>query len=272
MQARIDEAIGDAEGLVRASVTDGVATVELTRPDKHNAISYAMWLAFARLMPVLAADDAVSVVVLRGTDGGPFSAGADIGEFRTMRADPAGAEQYGAAVEAGERAIVDFPKPTIAAIEGFAIGGGVALAVACDFRVMGQGAYLRLPEIPLGMNMSWHAVPRLVALGGPAHTKRLTLFGDNLSAEAALAAGFADEIVPDGNALAAAKALARKAAALPPVAARIAKRAITAAASALHGATAYADLDQFALTQGSADAREAVVAFLDKRTPTFTGA
>ena len=185
---------------------------------------------------------------------------ADWGRREMLRAGPDACDAFAA-----------LDQIVIAAIEGFAIGGGVALAAACDFRVMGASAYLRLPEIPLGMNMSWHTVPRLVALGGPAKTKKLTLFGAPMQADEALAAGFADEIAPDGQVLEAALALARRAAALPPVAARIAKRAIASAADALGGATSYADLDQFALTATSSDYREAVTAFLEKRPPRFTG-
>ena len=147
----------------------------------------------------------------------------------------------------------------------------MALAAACDFRVMARSAYMRLPEVPLGMNMSWHTIPRLVALCGPARTKHLTLFGERLGAAEALAQGLADQVSEDGAALAAAGALAAKAAALPPVAARIAKRAILQAASALGAATSYADLDQYALASMTADHKEAVAAFLEKRAPSFKG-
>src|SRR5512135_2375484 len=131
MDARIRQALGDAAEHLAVSTDGGIATVELRRPDKHNAISYAMWLAFSRIMPLFGEDDDVDVVLLRGSPGGPFSAGADIAEFRTLRADPEGAHRYGEAVDAGERAIMACPKPTIAAVEGFAIGGGTQIAVAC---------------------------------------------------------------------------------------------------------------------------------------------
>jgi enoyl-CoA hydratase/carnithine racemase len=264
------QTIGDGVTIARAA---GIATVTLKRPNRLNPLARQTLHDLRAAALALRTDTSVHAVILTGDP--VFSAGADLKDPANAARDAATLLDRRELLRAGPDACDAWEaldQVTIAAIEGFAIGGGVALAVACDFRVMGQGAYLRLPEIPLGMNMSWHSVPRLVALGGPAQTKRLTLFGDTLPADAALAAGFADEVVPDGSALAAAMTLARKAAALPPVAARIAKRAITAAASALHGATAYADLDQFALTQGSADAREAIAAFLDKRTPTFTGA
>ncbi len=251
---------------------DGVAVVMLKRGDRLNALSRAVLGELKDAALALRSDVSVHAVVLAGDP--IFTAGADLKDPANRAREAAGLLERREMLRAGPDACDAFAaldQVTIAAIEGFAIGGGVALAAACDFRVMGAGAYLRLPEIPLGMNMSWHTVPRLVALGGPARTKKLTLFGAPMKADEALAAGFADEIAPDGQVLEAALALARRAAALPPVAARIAKRAIASAADALGGATSYADLDQFALTATSGDYREAVTAFLEKRSPRFTG-
>src|SRR5690348_8335617 len=88
----------------------------------------------------------------------------------------------------------------VCAIGGYCIGGASALAVACDFRIMGEGAYMRLPEVPLGMNMSWRTLPRLVALIGPARTKRFVMFGEKADAETCLAWGLCDEVAPKGGA------------------------------------------------------------------------
>lgn len=99
---------------------------------------------------------------------------------------------------------------TICAIEKFCIGGGAALAAACDFRIVARTAYFRLPEIPLGMNMSGHAVPRLVSLIGPSRAKQLVIFGEKVAAEQAQAWGLADEMVEDGEALAAARRWPRR--------------------------------------------------------------
>jgi enoyl-CoA hydratase/carnithine racemase len=160
---------------------------------------------------------------------------------------------------------------TIVAIEKYCIGGGGALAAACDFRIMAKGAHMRLPEIPLGMNMSWHAVPRLVSLIGPSRTKQFVIFGERVEADEALRWGLADEVVPDGEALAAARRWAGKVAKLPPNAVRMSKQGVNAAANALHQATTFMDLDQYALATTSEDYREAIKAFLEKREPKFTG-
>ncbi|HEY2177240.1 MAG TPA: enoyl-CoA hydratase/isomerase family protein [Caulobacteraceae bacterium] len=161
---------------------------------------------------------------------------------------------------------------TIAAVEGFCIGGALALAAACDFRIAGKGAHFRLPEIPLGMNMSWGAQPRLVRLIGPARAKQLVIFGEAVGAAHALAWGLIDETATDGGALAAAGAWAAKAAALPPVPVRMAKRALTQIAAALDGVSAYMDADQYALAALSEDHREAVTAWREKRSARFSGA
>ncbi|HEY0106405.1 MAG TPA: enoyl-CoA hydratase/isomerase family protein, partial [Rhizomicrobium sp.] len=160
---------------------------------------------------------------------------------------------------------------TIAAIEKYCIGGGAALAAACDFRIAAKSAHLRLPEIPLGMNMSWHAVPRLVSLIGPARTKQFVLFGEKVDAAQAREWGLCDEIAADGEALAAARRWAAKIARLPPNAVRMSKQGVNAAANALHHATSFMDLDQYALATTSEDYREAIKAFLEKREPKFTG-
>ena len=121
------------------------------------------------------------------------------------------------------------------------------------------------------MNMSWHTQPRLVNLLGPSRAKQLTIFGERVAAEKAEAWGLADELCGDGEALPTAKKWAEKVAALPPVAVRMAKRGITQAATALNSVSTFMDADQFALVSSSEDQREAVTAFLEKRTPKFTG-
>ena len=160
---------------------------------------------------------------------------------------------------------------TIMAVEGFCIGGGVALAAACDIRVAGRSAFFRLPEVPLGMNMSWHSNPRLVNLMGPARAKLFTILGEKLPAPQALEWGLVEEVAEDGGALDAAMVLAGRFAALPPVAVRMSKQSIDMAAKALNQAVTYVDRDQFALAATSKDQQEAISAFLEKRKPNFTG-
>ena len=188
---------------------DGVAVVAFARPDKHNAISYEMWLALSRILPALDADPAVEVVLMTGTPGGPVSAGADIAEFRTLRADADGAGRYGAAVEAGERAIIACSKPTVAAIEGFAIGGGTQVAVACDLRVCGEASRFGVTPARLGIVYGLPSTERLVETVGAAWARYILLTGELLDATTALRIGLVHEVVPDDQVVARGHALAR---------------------------------------------------------------
>jgi enoyl-CoA hydratase/carnithine racemase len=267
----MDDVLGDAAGSLVVTRDDGVVTIRMNRPDKHNAISFAMWSAFARLMPVLAADDSVDVVVLRGTPGGPFSAGADISEFTTLRSDPEGARRYSEAVAAGEGAIIAFPKPTIALVEGFAIGGGTQVAVACDLRVCDTTSRFGVTPAKLGIVYALGSTARLVETVGTAWARWILLSGDLLDAEAALRIGLVHEVHPADEVEARAYALA----------ATLSSRARV---SLLGGKAlidrAYAGrLDEdgevralYEQSWGSAEYAEGVAAFLAKRTPDFATA
>jgi len=257
---------------VSLSRQDHIAIVTLDRGDGRNALSLDLMARLIALAGDINADPEIRAVVVTGQGG--FCAGADLKDqgLAARRKLPLVARRRSLKIGADLcRAWAGIEAPTVAAIEGFCIGGGVVLATACDFRIAGRGAHFRLPEVPLGMNMSWQSVPRLVALMGPARTKRFTLLGEALPAPEAERWGLADEVVDDGAALAAATALARKLAALPPVAVQMAKEGIDAAAGALFAATSIMDRDQFALSQTGDDQAEAIQAFLEKRPARFTG-
>lgn len=251
---------------------DGVAEVTFDRGDGRNALSRQAILELTEAAKSFADDLETHAVILAGK--GAFTAGADLKDPSMDRRRANGLLERRHMVKIGPELCDAWDKVeqiTICAIEHYAIGGGVALAAAFDFRIMGKAAHLRLPEIPLGMNMSWHAVPRLVSLIGPARAKQFVIYGEKLSAEEAHAWGLADQIVPDGQALDAARKWAAKTALLPPNAVRMTKGAVNAAANALHHATTFMDLDQYALATTSEDYREAIKAFLEKRPPKFTG-
>ncbi len=264
-----DMKIGDFITVARDS---GVAIVTIDRGDGRNALSRRLILDLTETARSFADDLETQAVIL--TSAGAFTAGADLKDPEMDRRRAAGLLERRHMTKIGPDlcdAWARVEQVTICAIEKYCIGGGVALAGACDFRIMGESATMRLPEIPLGMNMSWHAVPRLVSLIGPARTKRFVIYGENVSAQEALAWGLAEEIAPDGGALDAARAWGQKTARLPPNAVRMTKQSVNAAAGALHHATTYMDLDQYALATTSEDYREAIKAFLEKREPKFTG-
>ena len=248
-----------------------VALVRLNRPQARNALNTALMVELTKFARAIRRSTDLTCVILTGTDS-YFSAGADLaasGERRratlleTREAVMAGPDMC----EAWE----EIEAVTICAQEGYGIGGGCALAVACDFRILGEGAYLRLPEVPLGINMSWRSLPRITALVGPARAKRFVMFGEACDAATALQWGFCDEIAPKGGAVAAARAWAAKLVALPPLPVRMTKEAINAVAKGGAHAATFMDRDQFLLTSRSADYREGGAAFLEKRQPRFQG-
>jgi enoyl-CoA hydratase/carnithine racemase len=249
-----------------------VATVTFDRGDGRNPLSRESLQDLTKTARSFDGDLETRAIVLTGAK--VFSAGADLKDPAAARRVNAGLLERRHLLKAGPEMCDAWERveiPTIAAIEAYCIGGAVSLAVSCDFRIVGKGAHFRLPEIPLGMNMSWHTLPRLVALIGPARTKKLTIFGERVEAEEAFAWGLADEIVPAGHALKVAQDWASRLAALPPLPVRMSKQSINAAAHALNYAATFMDRDQFALTATSEDYREAVSAFLEKRAAKFTG-
>src|ERR1700761_2998297 len=247
-QAHLSSAREGFMELVRIARDGAVATVTLDRGDGRNALSRQLILELTEAARSFADDLETQAVILTGAGG--FTAAAALKDPALDRRKATGLLERRHMVRLGP-ALCDawerVEQVTICAIEKFCIGGGAALAAACDFRIVGRGAHFRLPEIPLGMNMSWHAVPRLVSLIGPSRAKQLVIFGEKVEAAQALAWGLADAVADDGEARAAARRWAAKVAALPPNAVRMSKVSVNAAANALHHAVTYMDADQYAL-------------------------
>ena len=246
--------------------------ITLHRPDARNALNSVLMQELTEVARLLRRRSDIHAVVLAG---GPvnFSAGADLGGINERITAPT-VLQTREAIMAGPdmcRAWEEIEAVTIAAVEGYCLGGACALAVSCDFRIMGEGSYMRLPEIPLGINMSWNSVPRITTLAGPSRAKRFVMFGEAADAETCLSWGMADEVTPKGEALAVARQWAQKVAALPPLPVRMTKEAVNAQANANHYATSFMDRDQYLVTTKTKDFREGVRAFFEKRKPTFQG-
>lgn len=203
-----------------------------------------------------------------------FSVGFDLKDPLRERLMAAGAGERLAAAKVGQklcRAWAALEPLTIVAVEGHCIGGGTALAVACDLIVAGGEARFLVPEIERGMNMSWQSVPRIVNLVGPARAKRICILAEPLDAATGLDWGLVQYAAPAGGARARALELAAVAAAKPPIPVRMIKRGVEAYASALVHAASQMDADQFALATLSEDYREGVESFLEKRPPRYTG-
>lgn len=251
-----------------------VAVVRFDRGDKVNALSPEAMRQLRVAAQSFEDDAGTSVIVLTGNTH-TFSAGFDLkdGERKAARAEGLGAERR--SVSAGPRmckAWSSLEQVTIAAVEGFCIGGGVALAVSLDFRVCGESAHFRIPEVALGLNMSWGSLPRLVSLMGAARTKQAVLLAeDRIVSADALAWGLVEKVAPDGQAFAAAMQMAERLAALPPLPVAMTKTTIDRISRAHDDPTSHMDLDQFVLTTRSENAAEGVAAFLGRRRPRFKG-
>ena len=246
-----------------------VALVTLDRGDGQNRLDTATMEALRDTALTLASDAELAAVVIHGK--GAFSAGIDLSTAADAGLSLVQRRERAKLGPAMCKAWEDLEPYTIAAIEGYCVGGAAALAAALDWRVLGRGAFLRLPEVPLGMNMSWHTIPRLVAQIGPARAKQYVMLGHRITAAQALDWGLCEEVVDDGASLDRALLLAQEIEGLPPLPARMTKQAVNAVANALAPLAAQMDRDQFLLTLHSRDLQEGVTAFLQKRSPKFTG-
>jgi enoyl-CoA hydratase/carnithine racemase len=251
-----------------------IAVVRFDRGDGINALSPEAMRQLIEAARDFEHDAVTSVVVLAG-NAKAFSAGFDLKdpEGRARKDMDLGAlRRHLALGPKMTRAWHEMDQVTICAIEGFCIGGGTALAVALDFRVAGRGAHFRIPEIGLGMNMSWQSIPRMLALMGPARTKQVVILAaDHIAADQALQWGLIEEVAPDGKAFEAAMVLAQKIAQQPPLPAMMTKRTVNRLAHALDDLASHMDVDQFALAASSEDSREGIAAFLERRKPEFRG-
>ena len=171
-----------------------VATVCLNRPESRNAISLEMYQTIPGLVRALDDDAEVAVVVLRGAGDKAFAAGADIGEFETVRANATTARTYNELVSAAELAVEELTKPTLAMVHGFCVGGGCGLALACDLRFADTRARFAITPSKLGLVYNLDSTKRLVDLVGPSRAKWVLMSGEQMDAQTALRLGLVDEV------------------------------------------------------------------------------
>ena len=247
-----------------------VLIVRMNRPKERNALSAGLIKELIEVTDQIRGDLSSSVVILYGQEEF-FSAGADLKDPARARTGPISAQRR-ILMERGPRMCQvwqDLPQVTFAALEGFCLGGAVSLAMSCDFRIMSEKAYIRIPEIDLGMNYSWGSLPRLVNLVGPAKAKQWVIFADKkVESLEALQSGFAQWLVPAGKSLEKALELAEIIAEKPQAPVMMTKQTINAITAAPQFIS-HMDADQFALTVMSEDFQEGVEAFLQKRKPVF---
>lgn len=181
---------------LRVEQSGAVATIVIDNIRRRNALNKDMWQQFEPLLDRLGADASVKVVVVRGA-GGNFSAGADISDLKAILRDPESGAHDGGHVTAGENALANFPKPTIAAIDGYCIGGAWQIAGACDIRIATDTATFGITPAKVGIVYPLSGIDRLVRIAGPATAKYLLLTGDFITATEAHDLGLLAKVVPE---------------------------------------------------------------------------
>ena len=244
----------------------GVARLTLNRPEARNALNTALRRELAQSFIALEGDDTVRCIVLRGSDT-CFAAGADLKEFATLGP----AEVLALGVLRYWKAISDCSKPLIAAVAGPALGGGCELALHADIILAGRSARFGQPEVSVGIMPGGGATQRLMKAVGKYRAMKIMLTGEPVGAEEALAMGLVSELVADDALQARALELAALIAARPPIALRLLKEAALAGADAPLATGLLLERRSFELLFGTADQREGMQAFAERRAPNFVG-
>ena len=256
-----------SEQSVRVDREAAIAIVTVDRQDALNALDVATLTRLRDELVTLAADDAVRVVVLTGAGDRAFIAGADIKYMSGLGVDDATA--WGSLGHDAGRLLETMPKPTIAALNGFALGGGCELALACDIRYASSRAKLGQPEVNLGIIPGWGGTQRLARVCGIGVAKELIFTGRTVDAEEALRIGLINAV--HDPVLDRARETAQLLATKSPVALRVMKRLANRALGGDHADNLVAEGESFGELFASEDAREGLAAFVEKREPKFVG-
>jgi enoyl-CoA hydratase/carnithine racemase len=245
-----------------------IACLVLNRPERLNALNDAIWEAIPALLAEAAADPAIKVLMVSGVDDSAFAAGADIAEFSRIMAEGA-ADAYARRMGVATRALAEFPKPTIAVIQGPCVGGGCSLALCCDFRFAAEGARFGVTPAKLGIAYPLEDTRRLIAAVGVSAARDLLMTGRVVTAGAALSLGLIDRCWPAANLWGEARDYAETLAAGSQYSIRATKAIF---GEILAGAVKETDTSRalFAKAFDGEDLKEGAQAFLEKRKPRFT--
>lgn len=260
-----------ADGKMLSDIVGGIGIITINQPEKRNAMSVEMWVALGDILDAFAADDAVRVCVMQGAGDKAFISGADISQFDRLRNSAAAQKDYDRLTTGGRAKLAAFPKPLIAKIRGFCLGGGLGVAMQADFRFASDDAQFGIPAAKLGIAYGFEVTRRLVSLVGPAEARLMLMTGERIPAAEALRIGLINRVVAADALDAAVAGVAAAIAANAPLSVRAAKLIV---------AQTVRDPDQrdmaaveAIMTQcfDSADYREGRTAFMEKRKPVFTG-
>jgi enoyl-CoA hydratase/carnithine racemase len=249
----------------------GVGTVIFNNPERHNAVSLEMWETAKRILDEFAADREVRVVVLTGAGGKAFVSGADISKFASERASLEAARAYNAKTEATFSGIYEFPKPTIAMIRGYCIGGGLGLATCCDLRICSDNSRFAVPAARLGLGYGYAGLKRLVDIVGPAFAKEIFYSARQFDADEAAAMGLVNRVVPAGELESYVKSLADTIGANAPLPIKAVKATIGEILKDESKRNLARATELVEQCFASRDYTEGRTAFMEKRKPVFTG-
>jgi enoyl-CoA hydratase/carnithine racemase len=256
-----------SNGRVQLTVENGIAAILIDRPEARNAMTWAMYEELGRICEELSSRTDVRVATFRGAGGEAFVAGTDIEQFKAFEGGADGIA-YEKTIDLRIGQIERLPMPTVAIVDGWCIGGGLAISAACDFRIAAPGASFGVPIArTLGNCLSMANTARVVAAFGVARAKRMLLLAELLSAQEALACGFVTEIADAAAIDAAADALCARLERLAPVTQRVSKEAIRRVVAE----TVPQGDDLVSACYGSRDFKTGVTAFLDKQKPVWSG-
>lgn len=258
-----------ADGKMLAEVDQGVGLITFNQPEKRNAMSVAMWEGLSQILDTFEADDSVRVVVLTGAGPKAFVSGADISQFDKQRADANAQVEYDRLTSAGRAKLATFPKPVIARIRGFCLGGGLGIAMQADIRIAAVDSEFGIPAARLGIAYGYDMTRKLTNLVGPAHASMMLFTGSRIDATEAARIGLINQVTSDEDLSDVVVGIARAIADNAPNSLRIGKMAVAEAMSITPNK---ATIDTAVATCfDTEDYKEGRKAFAEKRSPVFTG-
>jgi enoyl-CoA hydratase/carnithine racemase len=249
----------------------GVGTVIFNNPERHNAVSLEMWEATKRILDEFAADNDIRAVVLTGAGGKAFVSGADISKFESERASLDAARAYGLKSEAAYASIAEFPKPTIAMIRGYCIGGGLGLATCCDLRIASDNSKFAVPAAKLGLGYGYVGLKRLVDIVGPSFAKEIFYTARQFDTHDALAMGLVNRVVPSAELESTVKGITDMICANAPLTIQAVKYTVGEILKDETKRNVGRTAEMVDKCFASRDYNEGRTAFMEKRKPVFTG-
>lgn len=260
-----------ADGKILKSVNEGVGVVTFNNPEKRNAMSLEMWEGLGQALIEMRDDPGVRVVIMVGAGDKAFVSGADISQFEKARHNAEASEEYSKKSAAQRALLADYPKPTIACIRGFCLGGGMQVAMLADIRIASDNSQFGIPAARLGIAYGYDGLRHLVSLVGPSWARLLMFTGMRIDSAEAVRIGLVDRVVPDSGLWNATTEIARTISGNAPLAIQAAKTTIAQILKDPDARNMDAIRDIGNACMDSEDFREGRRAFMEKRKPQFKG-